>query len=198
MICAENAAQAAIEGRLPGGVLVSALSRWRRASARPCRSDHAFFSRKGESQFYDAAHPFSLLWDALESRAARSRPYLSETLILAGCPVPGVGDQSLKRTDVRKVGLVNESASGSTCKDRLNQPPGKRVGYRRLRCQLEVSVGLWNGSWTGHRAQPVHRVRCGHSCRAVCSARTPGAGGRVSRNEQVVGSIPTGGSRSEA
>src|SRR5262249_41916673 len=31
---------------------------------------------------------------------------------------------------------------------------------------------------------------------AVCAARARGAGRRVSRNEQVVGSIPTGGSRS--
>ena len=32
--------------------------------------------------------------------------------------------------------------------------------------------------------------------RAICAARASGAGGRVSRNEQVVGSIPTGGSLS--
>lgn len=72
MMWAENAARAAIEGRIPGGsgVRLVPLATYFRP---PLQILAGIFSRKGERQLYDAAHPFSLLWDAFESHAAESR-----------------------------------------------------------------------------------------------------------------------------
>ena len=63
MICAEAAAQAVIDGRLPGGRGIRVV---------PLTSDYdpplqllaGIFARKGERELYDAAHPLNLLWNA--------------------------------------------------------------------------------------------------------------------------------------
>lgn len=68
MICTQAAAQAAIDGRLPGGPGIRAV---------PLTNDYdpplqllaGIFARKGERQLYDTTHPFSLLWDAFKTHA---------------------------------------------------------------------------------------------------------------------------------
>lgn len=107
MICAENAAQAAIEGRLPGGPGVRFIP-LATDFRPPLQILAGIFSRKGERQLYDAAHPFSLLWDAFESRVAPIRVWSrhigwSSSRRLTSC----------RTTWYRNVGPVNGSASGA-------------------------------------------------------------------------------------
>jgi DNA-binding transcriptional LysR family regulator len=71
MICAQAAAQAATDGRLPGGSGVRVV---------PLAIDYdpplqllaGIFARKGERELYDATHPLNLLWNAFEAHV-RSR-----------------------------------------------------------------------------------------------------------------------------
>jgi DNA-binding transcriptional LysR family regulator len=66
MICAQAAAQAAIDGRLPGGSGIRLV---------PLTTDYdpplellaGIFARKGERHLYDATHPLNLLWDAFSA-----------------------------------------------------------------------------------------------------------------------------------
>jgi DNA-binding transcriptional LysR family regulator len=68
MICAEAAAKAAIDGRLPGGPGIRLV---------PLTTDYdpplellaGIFARKGERQLYDATHPLNLLWNAFSAHA---------------------------------------------------------------------------------------------------------------------------------
>jgi hypothetical protein len=68
MICAQAAAQAAIDGRLPGGSGIRLV---------PLTTDYdpplellaGIFARKGERQLYDATHPLNLLWNAFSAHA---------------------------------------------------------------------------------------------------------------------------------
>jgi DNA-binding transcriptional LysR family regulator len=72
MICAEAAAQAAIDGRLPGGPGLRVV---------PLTTDYipplqllaGIFARKGERELYDSAHPLNLLWNAFNAHV-RDRP----------------------------------------------------------------------------------------------------------------------------
>ena len=72
MICAEAAAQAVIDGRLPGGSGIRVV---------PLTTDYdpplqllaGIFARKGERELYDAAHPLNLLWNAFNAHV-RDRP----------------------------------------------------------------------------------------------------------------------------
>lgn len=74
MICAQAAAQAAVDGRLPGGAGIRSV---------PLTTDYdpplqllaGIFARQGERQLYDATHPLNLLWDAFDAhvRAGTSR-----------------------------------------------------------------------------------------------------------------------------
>ena len=71
MICAEAAAQAAIDGRLPGGPGIRVV---------PLTGDYhpplellaGIFARKGERELYDDAHPLNLLWNAFSTHAAET------------------------------------------------------------------------------------------------------------------------------
>lgn len=71
MICAQNAAQAAIEGRLPGGpcLRVVPLST---GYHPPLQILAGIFARQGERQLHGAEHPFSLLWDAFSAQAGNA------------------------------------------------------------------------------------------------------------------------------
>jgi len=70
LICARGAAQAAIEGRLPGGPGLRLI---------PLTTDYdpplqllaGVFARKGERQFYDDTHPLNLLWNAFADEVQR-------------------------------------------------------------------------------------------------------------------------------
>ena len=72
MICAEAAAQAVIDGRLPGGSGIRVV---------PLTTDYdpplqllaGIFARKGERELYDAAHPLNLLWNAFDAYVRDSR-----------------------------------------------------------------------------------------------------------------------------
>lgn len=72
MICAQAAAQAAIDGRLPGGPGIRAV---------PLTPDYdpslqllaGIFARKGERDLYDSAHPLNLLWNAFNTHV-RDKP----------------------------------------------------------------------------------------------------------------------------
>ena len=63
LICARAAADAAVQGRLPGGPglrLVPLTDDY----APPLQLLAGIFARKGERQLYDDTHPLNLLWDA--------------------------------------------------------------------------------------------------------------------------------------
>jgi hypothetical protein len=68
LICARAAADAAIEGRLPGGPDLRLV---------PLTNDYdpslqllaGIFARRGERHLYDDAHPLNLLWNAFASHA---------------------------------------------------------------------------------------------------------------------------------
>jgi DNA-binding transcriptional LysR family regulator len=68
LICARAAADAAVEGRLPGGPGVRLI---------PLTDDYnpplqllaGIFARKGERQLYDDTHPLNLLWNAFTTHA---------------------------------------------------------------------------------------------------------------------------------
>ncbi|MGQ0719712.1 MAG: LysR family transcriptional regulator, partial [Pseudonocardiales bacterium] len=68
LICAHAAADAALEGRLPGGPDLRLI---------PLSDDYhpplqllaGIFARKAERQLYDGAHPLNLLWDAFTAHA---------------------------------------------------------------------------------------------------------------------------------
>jgi DNA-binding transcriptional LysR family regulator len=76
MICAHAAAQAVIDGRLPGGPGIRVV---------PLTSDYdpplqllaGIFARKGERELYDATHPLNLLWNAFNAHV-RDRPMPGE------------------------------------------------------------------------------------------------------------------------
>jgi hypothetical protein len=63
LICASAAADAAVEGRLPGspGLRVVPLAD---DYNPPMQLLAGIFARKGERKLYDATHPLNLLWDA--------------------------------------------------------------------------------------------------------------------------------------
>lgn len=73
LICARAAAEAAVDGRLPGGPGLRLV---------PLASDYdpplqllaGIFVRKGERQLYDETHPLNLLWDAFAAHAPRGLP----------------------------------------------------------------------------------------------------------------------------
>ncbi len=73
LICARAAADAAIEGRLPGGPDIRLV---------PLSDDYnpplqllaGIFARKGERQLYDGTHPLNLLWDAFTAHAQHQSP----------------------------------------------------------------------------------------------------------------------------
>lgn len=68
LICARAAADATVEGRLPGGPNLRLV---------PLTNDYdpplqllaGIFARKGERQLYADTHPLNLLWDAFTARA---------------------------------------------------------------------------------------------------------------------------------
>jgi hypothetical protein len=68
LICARAAADAAVEGRLPGGPGLRLV---------PLAADYhpalqllaGIFARKGERQLYEDTHPLNLLWDAFTTHA---------------------------------------------------------------------------------------------------------------------------------
>ena len=72
MICAEAAAQAVIDGRLPGGSGIRVV---------PLTTDYdpplqllaGIFARKGERELYDGAHPLNLLWNAFDAHVRDGR-----------------------------------------------------------------------------------------------------------------------------
>ncbi len=68
LICARAAADAAVEGRLPGGPglrLVALADDYH----PPLQLLAGIFARKGERQLYDETHPLNLLWDAFTAHA---------------------------------------------------------------------------------------------------------------------------------
>ena len=73
MICAQAAAQAAIEGRLPGGPGLRAVPLATDFNP-PLQLLAGIFARKGERELYDADHPLNLLWDAFNAQF-RGRPF---------------------------------------------------------------------------------------------------------------------------
>jgi DNA-binding transcriptional LysR family regulator len=72
MICAEAAALAATDGRLPGGPGIRAVP-LTTGYYPPLQLLAGIFARKGERELYDAAHPLNLLWNAFTA-ARRTRP----------------------------------------------------------------------------------------------------------------------------
>ncbi len=73
LICARAAADAAVEGRLPGGPglrLVPLLGDYQ----PPLQLLAGIFARKGERQLYDDTHPLNPLWDAFASHAQHRSP----------------------------------------------------------------------------------------------------------------------------
>jgi hypothetical protein len=73
LICARAAADAAIEGRLPGGPglrLVPLASNY----DPPLQLLAGIFARKGERQLYDDTHPLNLLWNAFAAHAQHRPP----------------------------------------------------------------------------------------------------------------------------
>jgi DNA-binding transcriptional LysR family regulator len=73
LICARAAADAAIEGRLPGGTglrLVALAHDYE----PPLQLLAGIFARKGERELYDDAHPLNLLWNAFTVRARYRSP----------------------------------------------------------------------------------------------------------------------------
>jgi hypothetical protein len=70
LICASAAAEAAVEGRLPGGPdlrLVPLADDYN----PPLQLLAGIFARKGERQLYDDTHPLNLLWRAFATHAHR-------------------------------------------------------------------------------------------------------------------------------
>jgi DNA-binding transcriptional LysR family regulator len=73
LICARAAADAAVEGRLPGGPGLRLV---------PLAGDYdpplqllaGIFARKGERQLYDDTHPLNLLWSAFAAHAQQRSP----------------------------------------------------------------------------------------------------------------------------
>lgn len=73
LICARAVADAAVEGRLPGGPGLRVV---------PLASDYhpplqllaGIFARKGERRLYDDIHPLNLLWSAFAAHARRRSP----------------------------------------------------------------------------------------------------------------------------
>jgi len=69
LIAAHAAAQAAVEGRLPGGPDLR-LVRLSRDYDPPLQLLAGIFARKGERDSYHNAHPLNLLWEAFRTRAS--------------------------------------------------------------------------------------------------------------------------------
>lgn len=73
LICARAAADAAVEGRLPGGPglrLVPLTNDYQ----PPLQLFAGIFARQGERHQYDDTHPLNLLWNAFASHAHRRSP----------------------------------------------------------------------------------------------------------------------------
>lgn len=73
LICARAVADAAVEGRLPGGPglrLVPLADDY----DPPLRLLAGIFARKGERKLYDDTHPLNLLWNAFTAHAQRRSP----------------------------------------------------------------------------------------------------------------------------
>jgi DNA-binding transcriptional LysR family regulator len=68
LICARAAANAAVEGRLPGGTGLR-LVPLADAYNPPLQLLAGIFARKGERQLYDDTHPLNLLWNAFTAHA---------------------------------------------------------------------------------------------------------------------------------
>lgn len=68
LICSHAAAQAAIEGRLPGGPSLR-LVPLADGYQPPLQLLAGIFARKGERQLYDDSHPLNLLWAAFAAHA---------------------------------------------------------------------------------------------------------------------------------
>jgi DNA-binding transcriptional LysR family regulator len=72
LICARAAADAAVEGRLPGGPGLRVVPLADNYDP-PLQLLAGIFARKDERQRYDGAHPLNLLWSAFAAHAARLR-----------------------------------------------------------------------------------------------------------------------------
>jgi DNA-binding transcriptional LysR family regulator len=68
LLATSAAAQAAVEGRLPGGPGLR-LIRLASGFSPPLQILAGIFARKGERALYDQAHPLNLLWNAFEAHA---------------------------------------------------------------------------------------------------------------------------------
>jgi DNA-binding transcriptional LysR family regulator len=73
LVCARAAAEAAVEGRLPGGPGLRLIP-LADGYDPPLRLLAGVFARKGERQLYDDTHPLNLLWNAFADQARGRSP----------------------------------------------------------------------------------------------------------------------------
>jgi DNA-binding transcriptional LysR family regulator len=86
LLATSATAQAAVEGRLPGGPGLR-LVRLESGFTPPLQILAGIFTRKGERALYDKAHPLNLLWDAFHDHVSNAAQAVVQNAAIS--PVPG-------------------------------------------------------------------------------------------------------------